>query len=194
VVTTTSLCCALEGAGFSAVVAHFSGGVGPYTASIAWGDGQTTPGAISAPNGNAVSGSHTYSEEGAYTVNMTITDSTGATATGSTSTNVADAAIALTGVAGFREHHKSNFTATVATLTDADPSGTTTDYTGQINWGDGTSSACPTTSCSITVRAGGGFTVSGSHNYRDNGTYTVTITITDAGGSTSKTTTTIVVT
>jgi len=293
VVTTTSLCCAVEGAGFSAVVAHFSGGVGPYSAGIAWGDGQTSPGSISAPNANAVSGTHTYLEEGAYTVNVTITDSTGATATGSTSTNVADAsltvtgapvttvesgsvggriasfsdadpnattadfsaninwgdqttspgavtsdgnggflvsgshvyaeegsysvtvtvsdaggastsatssagvadaAIALMGVAGFREHHKSNFTATVATLTDADPSGTVTDYTGQINWGDGTTSPCPSTSCTISVRTSGGFTVSGSHNYRNNGTYTVTITISDAGGSTSKTTTTIVVT
>jgi PKD repeat protein len=274
------------------VVAHFSGGVGPYSAGIAWGDGQTSPGSISAPNANAVSGTHTYSEEGAYTVNVTITDSTGATATGSTSTNVADAsinvtgaplnavegasfsgavasfidadpngvasdfsatinwgdqtnsagtiaangsggfsvtgthvfaeegasvtvtvsdaggaiasamssgsvadaAIALTGVAGFREHHKSNFTATVAMLTDADPSGTVSDYTGQINWGDGTTSACPSIWCTISVRTGGGFSVSGSHNYRNNGTFTVTITLTDAGGSTSKTTTTIVVT
>jgi PKD repeat protein len=292
VVMTTSLCCAVEGAGFSAVVAHFSGGVGPYSAGIAWGDGQTGPGSISAPNANAVSGTHTYLEEGAYTVNVTITDSTGATATSSTSTSVADAsltvtgapvtavegasfsgavasfidadpngvasdfsatinwgdqtssagtiatngsggfsvtgthvfaeegarvtvtvsdaggasasvmssgsvadaAIALRGVVGFREHHRSNFTATVATLTDADPGGTVTDYTGQISWGDGTTSACPSTSCSVTVRVGGGFTVSGSHNYPNNGTYTVTITISDAGGSTSKTTTTIVVT
>ena len=292
VVTITSLCCAVEGAGFSAVVALFSGGVGPYSASVAWGDGQTTPGAISAPNGNSVSGTHTYSEERGYTVSVTVTDSTGAAATGSTLTSVADAsltvtgaavngvegasfsgtvasfvdadpngvasdfsatinwgdqtssagtiaangsggfsvtgthvfaeegvrvtvtvsdaggasatatssagvadaAIALTGVAGFREHHKSNFTATLATLTDADPSGTVTDYTGQINWGDGTTSPCPSSACTISVRTSGGFTVSGSHNYRNNGTFTVTITLTDAGGSTSKTTTTIVVT
>jgi hypothetical protein len=194
VMTMSSFAGAVEGAGFSAVLAHFSGGVGPYSASIAWGDGQTSAGTISAPNGNAVSGTHTYSEEGPYTVTVTVTDSAGATATGSGSNSVADAAIALTGVAGFREHHRSNFTASVATLTDADPGGTSTDSTGQINWGDGTTSGCPGTSCTISVRAGGGFTVSGSHNYRSNGTYTVTITLTDAGGSTSKTTTTIVVT
>jgi hypothetical protein len=82
----------------------------------------------------------------------------------------------------------------VATLTDADPSGTVTDYTGQINWGDGTTSPCPSTSCTISVGTSSGFTVSGSHIYRNNGSFTVTISITDAGGSTSKTTTTIVVT
>ncbi len=293
VVTMSSGSGAVEGAAFSAIVAHFTGGAGPYTATIAWGDGQTSQGSISVPNANSVTGSHTYSEEGAYTVTVTVTDSTGATASGTASTGaadaaltvsgasvtavegagfsgtlasftdadpnaavsdysatinwgdqtssagtvtangnggfvvsgnhvyaeegsytatvaisdaggasasanssatVADAAITLTGAAGFREHHKSNFTATVATLADADPGAVTTDYAGQISWGDGTTSTCPSTMCSITVRTSGGFTVSGSHNYHNNGTYTVTITLTDAGGSTSRTTTTIVVT
>jgi len=293
VVTMSSVSGAVEGAAFSAIVAHFTGGAGPYTATIAWGDGQTSPGSISIPNANSVSGSHTYSEEGAYTVSVTVTDSTGATASVGTSTSVADAAltvigasvtavegagfggtlasftdadpngsvadysatinwgdqtssagivtangsgafvvsgshvyaeegsyavtvtlgdagganatttssagvtdaaIALTGATRFNEHHRTNFTATLATLTDADPGGITIDYTGQINWGDGTTSACPSTSCNITVRTSGGFTVTGSHNYQHNNTYTVTITLADAGGSTSRTTTTIVVT
>ena len=293
VVTMSTVSGVVEGAAFSAIVAHFTGGAGPYTATIAWGDGQTSPGSISIPNANSVSGSHTYSEEGAYNVTVTVTDSTGATTSGTASTSaadaaltvtgasvtavesaalsgafasftdadpnaavsdfsatinwgdqtssagtitangsggfvvtgnhvfaeegsytvtvaisdaggasasanssatVADAAITLTGAAGFREHHKSNFTATVATLTDADPGAVTTDYAGQITWGDGATSTCPSTMCSITVRTSGGFTVSGSHNYHNNGTYTVTITLTDAGGSTSRTTTTIVVT
>jgi hypothetical protein len=125
---------------------------------------------------------------------VAISDAGGASASANSSATVADAAITLTGAAGFREHHKSNFTASVATLTDADPGAVTTDYAGQISWGDGTASTCPSTMCSITVRTSGGFTVSGSHNYHNNGTYTVTITLTDAGGSTSRTTTTIVVT
>ena len=292
VVTMSSVAGAVEGVAFSAVVANFTGGAGPFTATIAWGDGQTSPGSISIPNANAVSGSHTYSEEGSYTVSVTVTDSTGSTANGNASTSVADAAlivtgasvsavegagfsgtlasftdadpsgvvtdygatinwgdqtssagtvtangggfvvsgshvyaeegsytvtvtvsdaggasatgnsfagvtdaaISLTGAAGFREHHKSNFTATVATLTDADPGAVASDYTGQISWGDRATSACPSSACTITVRTSGGFTVSGSHNYHNNGTYTVTITLTDAGGSTSRTTTTIVVT
>ena len=288
VVTMSSVSGAVEGAAFSTVVAHFSGGAGPYTASIAWGDGQTSPGNISVPNANAVSGSHTYSEEGTNALTVTVTDSTGATASGAVSTSVADAAltvtgasvsavegagvsgtvasftdadpnaavsdysatinwgdqtssagtitangsggfvvsgthvyaeegsyivsvtvsdtggatasasslagtadaaIALTGASSFKEHHKSNFTATLATLTDADPGGVATDYTAQISWGDGTTSAG-----TIVARTAGGFTVIGSHNYQHNNTYTVTITLTDAGGSTSRATTTIVVT
>ncbi len=282
---------ALEGAAFSTVVAHFSGGAGPYAASIAWGDGQTTPASISAPNANAVTGSHTYSEEGAYSVAVTVNDSTGATSSGSTSTSVADAALTITGapviavegaafsgtVASFTDadpngiasdysatinwgdqtsssgtitangssgfaviashvyaeeggytvtaivsdaggasatttsstsvadaaialtgtrlnaHRRSTFTATVATLNDSDPAGATSDYTGQIDWGDGTTSACPSTSCTIVAQPSGVFTVEGTHNYRRSNTYTVTIQLKDAGGSAATTTTTITV-
>jgi PKD repeat protein len=44
------------------------------------------------------------------------------------------------------------------------------------------------------VRSSGGFAVSGSHNYQKNGTYTVAIRISDAGGSVATTTITIAVT
>src|SRR5713226_2873905 len=111
---------ALEGAAFSTVVAHFSGGAGPYAASIAWGDGQTTPANISTPNANAVTGSHTYSEEGAYTVTVAVTDSAGATSSGSTSTSLADAALTGTGAPDTAAEGAA-FSGTVASFTDADP-------------------------------------------------------------------------
>jgi parallel beta-helix repeat protein len=193
VLTMSAVPTSVEGASFSAVLGHFSGGAGPYSASIAWGDGQTTPGTISAANGNSVSGSHAYSEEGAQTVTVTVTDSTSATVAGSTSIAATDAAISLTGTS-FRVHHKTNFTALVATLTDADPAGVASDYSGQITWGDGTTNSCPSTSCTIAVNVSGGFSASGSHNYSHNNTYKVTVRLTDAGGSTASTTTTIVVT
>jgi hypothetical protein len=190
VVTMGSIPGAVEGAAFSAVVAHFSGGAGPYAANIAWGDGLTSSGVIG--SGNSVSGSHTYAEEGTYPVSVTITDSTGASASGTTTASVADAAISLTGTT-FSVNRKTNFTATVATLTDADPGGVASDYSGQINWGDATVSACPSPSCSITAQPGG-FTVTGSHNYFRSKAYAVTIQISDAGGSTATATTTIQVT
>ena len=191
---------ATEGATFSGRVASFAdadpgGSTTDYSATIGWGDQTSSAGTVAAngTGGFVVSGSHAYAEEGAYTVTVTVIDAGGATAGTASSAAVADAAIALTGAVKFNEHHKTNFTATLATLTDADPGGTASDYTGQINWGDGTTSTCPSTTCAIVVRSGGGFTVSGSHDYLKNGTYTVTIRLTDAGGSTSTATTTIAV-
>src|SRR5712692_621358 len=89
---------------------------------------------------------------------------------------------------------RSRSPAPVATLNDSDPAGATSDYTGQINWGDGTTSACLSTSCTIVAQPSGAFTVKGTHNYRRSNTYTVTIQLSDAGGSAATTTTTITVT
>ena len=173
---------AVEGSGVSAIVGHFSGGAGPYTASIGWGDGQSSAGAIGA--GNSVSGSHTYVEEGTYTVTITVTDSTGASASATTTAGVADAALTLTG-GSLTEPRRVAFTASVATLTDSDPGGTVGDYSGTIDWGDGSSSAA-----TISTQ-GGAFAVSGSHTYRGKGTFTVTVVVVDSGGSSATTTATI---
>ena len=186
-VTTSPITGAVEGSTVSAQVGQFSGGAGPYSASIAWGDSQTSPGTIGA--GNAIAGSHTYAEEGAYWVTVTVTDSTGASASGSTSASVADAALTLAG-ASLSVPRRTFFTVTVATLTDADPGGATGDYTGQIAWGDGSTSACGSATCTIASQTGR-FAISGSHSYRYKGTFTVTIQVSDAGGSTTSTTTTI---
>jgi hypothetical protein len=186
-ITASSLPGTTEGASFSAVVANFSGGVAPYSASIGWGDGQTTPGVIGA--GNSVSGTHAYAEEGGYGLTITVADSTGASVSAPTSITAADASISLTGTR-LTVHHKNRFTAPVATLTDADPGGATADYSGQISWGDGSVSSCPSASCLLAAQSGG-FSVTGTHSYSKSRTYTVTIQLTDTGGSTATTTTTI---
>jgi hypothetical protein len=67
------------------------------------------------------------------------------------------------------------FTGTIATFTDPDPNGGAADYTASIHWGD---SEQPTTA-TITKGTDGKFSVSGSHTYADEGTYQVSITITD---------------
>jgi hypothetical protein len=178
----------VEGATFATVLAHVAGGVSPYSANVAWGDGQSSAGTVGADN--SVSGTHAYAEEGSYTVSVTVTDSTGASASATTPASVSDASIALAGAPRFNEHHKTNFTARLATLTDADPGGAATDFSGQINWGDRTVSTCPSATCSISA-SGSGFAVNGSHSYARNATYSVTVTLADAGGSSATTTTTI---
>ncbi len=75
------------GHSYSGVVATFPGlaaGSPAFTASIDWGDGQTSAGTI-APSGPGftVSGSHTYAAEGRDPVTVTLTDAHRATVAGS---------------------------------------------------------------------------------------------------------------
>src|SRR5262249_59767294 len=58
-------------------------------------------------------------------------------------------------------------TQTVATFTDPGGAEALADYSADIKWGDGA-----TTSGNLSV-SGGVFTVSGSHNYAEEGTYTI---------------------
>jgi YD repeat-containing protein len=71
------------------------------------------------------------------------------------------------------------FSGTVGTFTDADPGGTTTDYTAIIDWGDG---SVPSPG-SVLPQSGGGFSVQGNHIYPATGNYTVGITVSDGGGA-----------
>lgn len=57
----------------AATFAH-EGSTATHTATIDWGDGTTTNGAV---NGNTISGSHTYSGAGRYAVSVTVNDNLG---------------------------------------------------------------------------------------------------------------------
>lgn len=58
-----------------------------HTATIDWGDSQTTNGVVSESNGSgSVSGSHTYASPGNYTVTVTVTDDDGGVGQNTTST------------------------------------------------------------------------------------------------------------
>ena len=68
------------------------------------------------------------------------------------------------------------FSATVATFTEPETSAPASRYKAQIDWGDGSA-----TSAGTVAGSGGSYTVSGSHTYAEEGSYTATVTITDTG-------------
>ncbi len=182
---------ATEGSAFSGVVAtgNAYGTSNPLTATINWGDGNSSTVSVT-PNADgsySVSGSHTYAEEGSYTLSVSVKDSGSHSASASGSAKVDDAALALTHfVAGPLGHRAAGVG---ATFTDADPAGAVSDYTATINWGDGNTSTVKV----VKNPVGNGFVLAGLHSYARSGTYTVTLTVTDQGGSQASKTVTLLV-
>jgi hypothetical protein len=146
------------------------------SATIDWGD--STPTSPGTSTGGAVSGSHTYADEGSHTVTVTVDDLDG-TFTFMSSAVVSDAALSAT-PASFSVLKRTTFTAAVATFTDANPAADVGDFTASIDWGDG-----QVTTGAISAQPLGGFAVEGSHSYKSKGDYAVAVHVQDVGGSTA---------
>jgi hypothetical protein len=161
-----------------------------YQASINWGDGQSSSGSISGPNGQGVftvSGNHTYAEESSNsTIAVTLHHDTAPDASTTSTANVSDAP--LTASYATPATSAQSFSGNTATFTDPGTDGTVNDYTATINWGDGQSS-----SGTVAANSSGGFNVSGTHTYASTGYFTVVTTINDVGGSTVSTSRTMLV-
>jgi hypothetical protein len=178
-----------EGIGFTDTVGTFSDPDGTATASeylatIAWGDGSSSIGTITGPDGGtfAVSGTHTYAEEGANIATVYISDASDPSnaAVVTSTVNVQDAALSAS--CTVPANSLTSFNGAAATFADADPSATVSDYTATISWGDG--SSVPGT---VIGPDGGPFTISGAHVYATTGRFNVTTTVNDAGGATTST-------
>jgi uncharacterized repeat protein (TIGR01451 family) len=175
----------VEGAAFSGAVATFTDPytnnvAADFTASIVWGDGTTTAGTVTLLGGTAtVSGNHTYVEQGALTYSITLADDAPGTATSTASgtVNVADAAITGTGNPQHGTVGVQLTNVVVGTFTDQQKE-TLGSYTATIQWGDGTTSAGTVTDPPGTLH------VSGSHTYANAGSYGMTVTLIDTGGTT----------
>jgi PKD repeat protein len=189
VVATGLAASAVEGSAFTGALASFTdpggaeSGSGHYTvASIDWGDGSlldTTSGAISGPADGVftTSGTHTYAEEGSYTVTV-ILDHEGIRTMQTTTATVVDAILTALGTTIHLDQGTS-FTGTVATFTDANPAGTVSDFSATITWEDGSSSTG-----TISQNSDGSFTVTGSHLFAQAGNgQTITVGINDVGGA-----------
>lgn len=161
--------------------------IGSFTATITWGDDQTSAGEVTTDSaGNfSVAGSHTYASVGTYhpTVEIVGGGTTASSTDASDSADqqatvvVADAAVDVT-VAAIAPTAGTSFSGTVATFVDSDTSRLADNYSASINWGDGTDTSTGT----VALTSAGHFDVTGSHTYTESGAHTVVVTITDATG------------
>ena len=132
-----------------------------------------------------VSGSGVFLEEGVYNVQTSISDGTvdPQEVVMNTVVTVNDAPLTVTSVSTIQAKPKQTFKKVVANFTDADPHGTTSDYSATINWGDGSTP----TGGAIAPNGLGGWMVTGTHSYNKAAGYSVTVTVNDSGGAHSST-------
>lgn len=160
---------------------------GDFTATIDWGDGSQSSGQLAGTGGEfTVSGSHTYAEDGNYTVQSVVSDPDGASITITGAATVAEAPLAAEGIA-VSGQELTPLTAPVAMFTHGDGSEPASGFSATVDWGDGT------TGKGTVTESGGTYTVSGSHTYAEDGTYQVSAVIDDtsSGATTANTTATI---
>src|SRR5260370_42134821 len=122
-------------------------------------------------------GTHTYAEEGSRPVQVSILDDGGSSASVSSTMNIGDAGLSGAGMTVTATEGIA-FNGAVANFTDANFGGTVSDFSATITWGDGISTAG-----TVTANGGGSFTVSGSHTYAEEGSFAITVTLTDVGAS-----------
>ncbi|MGH7137873.1 MAG: DUF4214 domain-containing protein, partial [Pirellulales bacterium] len=164
--------------------------VSDFTATIDWGDGTTTQGAITTappPAGGGtvsgaggqfyVSGGHVYAEDATYTIKVTIADVGGSTATATSTATITEPSITLSplAVSGFERSSLANVA--VATFTHGNGVEAAGNFAATIDWGDGTVST-GTVSESGTI-----YTVSGSHTYLDEGSFKIAVHVSDDSAS-----------
>jgi hypothetical protein len=179
-----------EGTGAGAVtVATFTHGTVPessISATIDWGVAGHTADAgtvVSDGNGNYhVTGvSPTYAEEGGYTIGVSISDDT-VNAMTSSSLTVNDAPLSAVGV-NVQVAEGANFSGAVATFTDANLGDNTGEMSATIDWGDSHSSPG-----NISYDPGTKtYSVAGTNTYTEDGAYTISVSIQDAGGAVANT-------
>jgi uncharacterized repeat protein (TIGR01451 family) len=152
-----------------------------YSATIAWGDNNSSAGTITYNSGTAVftvAGDHTYAEEGTYTITVTIQHDNAPNATATSSATVVDnpPTASVSGPTSGVTFQPLSYTFTANDPTPGEQAGP---FTFTITWGDGNQQTLSQVPTPQTL----------SHTYTTTGTYTISVTATDPDGSTGPTST-----
>lgn len=187
--TTLNVPAQTEGGTFMGAIGTFTSAnpialASDYFVSVAWGDGSSSPTELT-PLGNGVFGvttslPHTYTEEGTYTVVLSVHSNFGQSATRYVTIMVADGVITASPGNAIQTVAGTQFNGVVGSFTE-NAAAPLSDFTATIDWGDGS----PASTGVVSVGTGGAFDVSASHAFARSGLYTVNITVTDVGGSTA---------
>jgi hypothetical protein len=149
-----------------------------FTATIDWGDGTTTTGTVVGANGSfTVQGGNTYADDNFYLPVVTITrttDSTQLVLQGGVNVSDADNLVGQGQPTIVANPSQALTNVVVATFTNS-PGFTNVpaDFTVNIDWGDGT-----TTAGSLALN-GSTYTVTGSHTYASAGDFTISTFMND---------------
>ncbi len=177
-----------------------------FTYDINWGDGRDAVtgasiadinGGPGVPSSGTIAGSHTYADDGDYTVMITVHDDNGGMGTAQFKVHVDNVEPTLTGTSNLVVNEGDTFTLNGLgvgvtdpgfdnPLNTLDPSNggevAETLFAMSINWGDGTATE-PLSLAEFQAQPFMGPTTAmfpgASHTYADNGTYTVSVTIKD---------------
>jgi hypothetical protein len=134
-----------------------------------------------------ISGSHTYTDEGNYTIKVQVADSGGSNASTNSRAHVIDAALTAS-PATFAPVEQTGFTGKVGSFTDSNAFGKASDFSASIDWGNGNIS-----NGTIVANTSGGFDVIGTNTYAEEGSFQVKVSVRDVGGSTTNMTSTAVI-
>ncbi|MCK5217385.1 MAG: PKD domain-containing protein, partial [Methanosarcinales archaeon] len=145
-----------------------------HTIEWAFGDGTTDTGTLTP--------THVYADDGTYTVTVSISDDDGASDSDTLMVTVMNA-LPIVEAGADQTVDEGIEVSFLATFNDK---GTSDTHNATINWGDGTAAEPGTVTESPSgprgSTSGVSGTVSGSHVYADNGTYTMEVCITDDDG------------
>lgn len=153
-----------------------------YQASIDWGDGSgTSSGTLEGENGTfIVKGAHDFHNHGTFTIQVTIVDQDGTTATATSTIDIGevykdrDVSLGIGDFGGGCPCCGSGNGGSSGSTCPPDQM-----FSVQISWGDGV-----VTSGTISVVSGQTFyAINGTHRYQQTGLFTVVATVTDLNGN-----------